>query len=149
MEVFVTVYEHKGPILPGLNREFMRHSGIAVKRQDGLFDIFHVIGTPGIGLTFENAEGWENPVTQTARLLSMEKVTEIPANRYQEMKPLLAGVKTQVSWKWNCQNWVKEGLDKMVEVGLVTAAERDTAVEKQEEAVHMPFTTETPNMQAR
>jgi hypothetical protein len=51
LAVSVTVYEYKGEIYRGYTREFLRHSGIVVDNGDGSFDVFHVNGIPGIGLT--------------------------------------------------------------------------------------------------
>ena len=49
--VHVAVYEHKGFIIPPFSREFMRHSSILVEVDSGKFDVYHVTGTPGVGLT--------------------------------------------------------------------------------------------------
>jgi hypothetical protein len=91
---------------------------------------------------------WGDPRTETARLLSMDLAAWIPKNRYSEVEPLLKSVGIEVSKSWNCQNWVREGLDAMVNVGLITSKQRDVAVQKQLAAVSRPFTTENPNLQA-
>ncbi|KAF2177533.1 hypothetical protein K469DRAFT_719746, partial [Zopfia rhizophila CBS 207.26] len=148
LAVYVTVYEHKGEIYRGYTREFLRHSGIVVDNGDNTFEIFHVTGTPGIGLTFHRVPNWKDPRQETARLLSMDFVVWIPKNRYSELESLFRGVGIKVSKTWNCQNWVQEGLDAMVAAGLMSEAERDAAVQKQMAAVTRPFTTETPNAQA-
>jgi hypothetical protein len=148
LAVYVTVYEHKGTIFPGFTREFMRHSSILVDKGDGLFDVFHVTGTPGIGLTFSHGSGWEDPRTETARLLWMEFVAWIPESRYPEMEPLLNNVNVKVSTTWNCQDWVRAGLDAMVAANFITPEQRDSTVQHQLEAVSTPFSTETPNARA-
>ncbi|KAF2256578.1 hypothetical protein BU26DRAFT_558029 [Trematosphaeria pertusa] len=148
LAVYVTVYEHKGEIYRGYTREFLRHSGIVVDNGDHSFDVFHVTGTPGIGLTFHRVCNWKDPRQDTARLLSMDFVAWIPQNRYSELEPLLKGVDIKVSRTWNCQNWVREGLDAMVTARLISEAEKNAAVQKQMAAVTRPFTTETPNAQA-
>jgi len=148
LAVYVTVYEHKGLIFPGYTREFMRHSAITVDKEDGSFPVFHVTGTPGIALTYSSEATWKDPRTQTARLLAMDFVAWIPKERYEEMGLLLSGVKIKVSKHWNCQNWVREGLDGMVGAGLITAEQRTAVVEKQKAAITTPFTTEAPNTQA-
>jgi hypothetical protein len=148
LAVSVTVYEYKGDILHGYTREFLRHSGIVVDNGDGSFDVFHVNGTPGIGLTFHRVSNWRDPRKETARLLSMDIAARIPKNRYSEVEPLLRSVRIIISKSWNCQNWVREGLDAMVGAGLMTGEQRDAAVQKQLAAVSTPFMTETPNSQA-
>jgi hypothetical protein len=148
LAVFVTVYEYNGEIPHGYTREFLRHSGIVVNNGDGSFDVFHVNGFPGIGLTFHRVPNWRDPRKETASLLSMDLATWILKKRYSEVEPLLRSVKIEVSKSWNCQNWVREGLDAMMNVGLITEKQRDAAVQKQLTAVSTPFTTETPNSQA-
>jgi hypothetical protein len=148
LAVSVTVYEYKGEIYRGYTREFLRHSGIVVDNGDGSFDVFHVNGIPGIGLTFHRVPNWRDPRKETARLLSMDLVARIPKNRYSEVEPLLRGVRIIISKSWNCQNWVREGLDAIMGAGLMTSEQRDAAVKKQLAAVSTPFTTETPNSQA-
>jgi hypothetical protein len=103
LAVYVAVYEHKGFLFPGYTREFMRHSSILISKGDGSFDIFHVTGTPGVGLTFSIVRNWSDPRTTTARLLSMELAAYIPTKRCSEMESLMRGVKIEVSRTWNCQ----------------------------------------------
>jgi hypothetical protein len=148
LAVYVVVYEHKGLLFPGYTREFMRHSSILIGKGDGFFDVFHVTGTPGIGLTFSIVRNWSDPRRTSARLLSMVLAARIPTEKYSEMESLIRGVGIEVSRTWNCQNWVQEGLAKMVTAGLLTGAEKDAAIQKQMTAVLAPFTTETPNAQA-
>jgi hypothetical protein len=148
LAVYVVVYEHKGPLFPGYTREFMRHSSILIGKGDGFFDIFHLVGTPGIGLTFYIVPNWSDPRTTSARLLSMELAAYIPTRRYSEMESLIKGVRIEVSRTWNCQNWVQEALAEMVTEGFLTGREKDVAIQKQMTAALAPFTTETPNVQA-
>ena len=145
--VFVAVYEHKGAILPGLTRQFMRHSSILVEVDNGCFDVLHVTGTPGIGLTY-NPVRWGDPRTETARLLTMDFVGWMAQNGYEELKQIAQATPIQVSWTWNCQDWVRAVLKAMADRGLITLAQRDEAIRKQQEAVQSPFTTETPNTAA-
>jgi Family of unknown function (DUF6540) len=148
LAAYVTVYEHKGGLFGGYKRTFMRHSSIVVDRGSGTFDCFHVTGTPGIGLTYSCVQQWGDPRATTARLLSMDFAGWIPWDRYGEMGPLLSSVPTLASRTWNCQNWVREALDAMVNASFISAEDKDRAVQKQLEAINLPFTTETPNAQA-
>ena len=147
LAAYVAVYEHKGGLFGGYSRKFMRHSSIVVDRGGGTFDCFHVTGTPGIGLTYSSVQQWGDPRTTTARLLSMDFAGWIPWDRYSEMDPLLRRVRTLASRTWNCQHWVREALDAMVNAGLIPAEDKDRAVRKQLEVIDLPFTTETPNVQ--
>lgn len=126
----------------------MRHSGVVIDKGNGIFETFHLRGTPGVGLTFDIVSDWRDPRTETARLLSMEFVAWIPTDRYAEVAPLLRGLDIKISMEWNCQDWVRDGLDEMVAKSLISPEERDSAVWKQRQAISMPFTTETPNVQA-
>jgi len=148
LAAYVAVYEHKGGLFGGYSRNFMRHSSIVVDRCDGTFDYFHVTGTPGIGLTFSCIQHWGDPRATTARLLSMDFAGWIPWDKYGEMEPLLREVPTFVSRTWNCQNWVRDALDAMVNASLILSQDKDMVVQKQLEAINSPFTTETPNAQA-
>jgi hypothetical protein len=128
----------------------MRHSGIVVQPDPSIdnFEVQHVIGTPGIGLTFQAVKNWENPRYQTASLLAMDFVAWIPRNRVRDLEYMFRQVPIQVSWSWNCQNWVQGGLQKMVEAGILTHREMESAIEKQQRAVSLPYTGNTPNSQA-
>lgn len=130
-------------IWPGLTRQFMRHSGIMVQPDANVnnFNVHHVIGTPGVGLTYEFKEHWKNPRYETASLLTMDFVAWIPRSRIRDVRPLLE----QVSREWNCQNWVREALQQLVAAGLIMAQQRDAAVAKQQRAINAPYTTNTPN----
>lgn len=148
LQVYVTVYEYKGPIWPQFTREFMRHSGILVEQPDGSFDCYHVTGTPGIGLRYSCERGWGNPLDETARLLAMNPVGSMPRSRYGEMHQLMRQIVPQAKRDWNCQNWVREALALMVTNGLISDAERLKAEEDQKQAIALPFTSETPNKRA-
>ena len=148
LPVYVTVYEYKGAIWPEFTREFMRHSSILVEQPDGTFDCFHVTGTPGIGLRYSCERGWGNPEDETARLLAMNEVGRMPKSKYNEMDNLMKGVATKVSRNWNCQNWVRDALGAMVANGFITEAEKEKAEKEQNEAIALPFTSETPNKRA-
>jgi hypothetical protein len=145
--VFVTVYEKKGIIMPGFTRERSRHSSIVVGRGD-TYDIFHLRGTPGIGLTFHHEAGWKDPRTENASLLAMDLVEDIPVGRFSDIKAIIMRVPIQLNRDWNCQNWVREGLDAMVAEGLITDEQRDSAVKRQMDAISKEFAGESPNFQA-
>lgn len=128
----------------------MRHSSIIVQPdpvQDN-FEVYHVIGTPGIGLTYEVVRNWNNPRDETASLLAMDFVAWVPRNRVQDVEGIMRQVRPQVSWSWNCQNWVREGLQKLVETGLITNAQKESAIWKQQRAVNLPYEGNTPNRPA-
>ena len=50
--VHIAVYEHKGAVLRGLSREFMRHTSVLVEIDENDFDVYHAQGTPGLGLRY-------------------------------------------------------------------------------------------------
>lgn len=78
----------------------------------------------------------------------MDFVAWIPRNQVGNLENMLRQVTIQVSWSWNCQNWVRGGLQKMVEAGLLTHREIESAIGKQQRAVGLPYTGNTPNGQA-
>jgi hypothetical protein len=110
------------------------------------FTVHHIIGTPGVGMTYEFQEDLCNPRHDTASLLSMDFVAWMPRSRVREVRPLMAEeVQIVVSREWNCQNWVREALRKLVDAGLITDREREAAVARQRRAIDAPYTTNTPN----
>jgi hypothetical protein len=92
----------------------MRHSGIMVQSDPNVdnFEVYHVIGTPGIGLTYNVVKDWTDPRDKTASLMAMNFVAWIPRQRARDLEAILGLVRPQISWRWNCQNWVQEGLQK-------------------------------------
>lgn len=78
----------------------------------------------------------------------MEFVGWMPKDRYEELQQLAQEVVIQTSFQWNCQNWVRELLDAMAARGFITEKERDAAKARQQEAVRLAFTTESPNAAA-
>jgi hypothetical protein len=145
MPLYITVFEWTGPPLGKIPRTFMRHSGVALESHVGSFEILHVVGTPGIGLTFEHQKARTSPLLEAPELLTMHLVGHIPREDYDKSVQILKEVPVVISWSWNCQNWVQEGLRGLVAAGLVTQDQMETAVQAQQEAVHANFTTETPN----
>jgi hypothetical protein len=144
------VYEWTRPLFGGLPRTFVRHSGIMVQSDPNVdnFEVYHVIGTPGIGLTYDVVKDWDNPRDKTASLMAMDFVAWIPRQRARDLEAILGLVRPQISWRWNCQNWVQEGLQKMVDAGLITEQQMHAAVVKQQRAVNLPYTGNTPNRRA-
>jgi hypothetical protein len=84
------VYEYKNQIWPGLTRPFMRHSNVLVQpdANSNTFAAHHVIGTPGVGLTYEYKAGFANPRTETVTLLAMDFVAWIPRARLDRLAQL-------------------------------------------------------------
>lgn len=132
------------------------------------FDCFHAVGTPGVvgGLQYRCERGWRDPTDNKSthhRLLAMIPVGRMPAARYGEMDGLMRGVVVAAAVResamggggggggggdWNCQDWVRAALHVMADAGLITREESDRAVERQLQAVAMPFVLETPNERA-
>ena len=144
--VYVTVYEHKGRLV-GLPRTFMRHSSIVSQAEPSKnnFQVYQVIGTPGVGMTYHVVKDWDDPRDVTASLLAMDFVAWIPRHRAQDLEATLEQVTPQVSRSWNCQNWVQEGLRKMVQAGVITNQQMNSAITKQQRAVNLPYGGDTPN----
>lgn len=128
----------------------MRHSGIAIQPDPAInrFQVYHVIGTPGVGLTYDFKNSWANPRDDTASLLAMDFVAWIPRHRVADLDAMMCQVRIQLSWSWNCQNWVQEGLGKLVQAGLITSQQADSAAAKQHLAVNLPYNGNTPNQRA-
>lgn len=128
----------------------MRHCGIVLQPDPNIndFQVYHVVGTPGVGLTYTVVKNWKNPMDETASLLAMDLVAWMPQQRVQELEALFRQVTPQVSRSWNCQNWVQEGLQKMVGAGLITDQQARSAVVKQSQAVNLPYEGNTPNRRA-
>lgn len=146
--VYLTVYEWVRPLI-GLPRTFMRHSAIVIEPDPTIncFQVYHVIGTPGVGLTYDFKSSWANPRDETASLLAMDFVAWIPRNRVAELNAMMRQVRIQLSWSWNCQNWVREVLGKLVQAGLITSQQANSAAAKQHLAVNLPYNGNTPNQQ--
>jgi hypothetical protein len=125
----------------------MRHSGLMVQTDANSdnFDVHHIIGTPGVGMTYEFKEGLGSPSDETASLLSMDFVAWMPRSRVRDVKGLAEQVQIIVSREWNCQNWVREALRHLVVAGLITAQQRDAVVTKQLRAINAPYMSNTPN----
>ena len=147
-ELDIAVYEHKGEILKGLSRQFMRHVSVLVKIDNDNFNIYHVQGTPGIGLRYVPVKQWKDPRNETARLLSMDCISDIVIDRISEIDDVAKSIPTVTSRKWNCQNWVEELLAALADKSIISASERDLGIQKMRESVKLPFTTETLNTRA-
>lgn len=128
----------------------MRHSGIMVQPEPNVdsFEVYHVIGTPGVGLTYTIVKNWTSPRDKTASLIAMDFVAWVSRQRVREVEAMLRLVRPQISRSWNCQNWVREGLHQMVEAGLITDLQMHAAVVKQQTAVNVPYVGNTPNLRA-
>lgn len=148
--IYVTVYEYTQRLIPGIPRTFMRHSSILVKSDPNVedFELHHVIGTPSVGLTYTIRKNWKNPRDQTVSLLAMDFAAWIPRNRVGDLEAIFRQVRIQLNRNWNCQNWVREGLRKLVDAGLITSEQAQSASEKQQKAVDTPYTGNTPNLRA-
>ena len=147
-QLYVAVYEHKGPILKGLTREFMRHTSVLVKIKENDFDVYHVQGTPGIGLRYHFVHHWSDPVEETTRLLSMFHVSDVAKNKYGEIDSTAKSVSIRVSKEWNCQDWVQELLVALTRHHIIKSSESEGGIARMREAINLPFTTETPNTKA-
>jgi len=125
----------------------MRHSGLMVQADAAIdsFNVHHIIGTPGVGMTYEFKEGLGNPRHDTGSLLSMDLVAWMPRSRVRDVKALVDQVEIIISREWNCQNWVRAALRQFVAAGLITAQQSEAAVAKQQRAINAPYTTNTPN----
>jgi hypothetical protein len=145
--VWVAVFEYKGVLFGGWDRAFMRHSNILVQADKNIdnYDVYHVIGTPSVGLTFQHIGNWKDPRKETASLLAMHTVGKIPKSRLEEVKPLMEQVKIEVHRNWNCQDWVRAALERMVHAGMITVSEKDDAFQKQREAINRRYTGLAPN----
>ncbi|KAF2426479.1 hypothetical protein EJ08DRAFT_651743 [Tothia fuscella] len=146
--LYVAIYEYKGRLIPGLTRQFMRHTSVLIEVDESMFDTYHVTGTPGIGLTYSCPRQWNDPRTHTARLLTMPQIAKVEKKRYEEIAELAKSIPIVTSRDWNCQDWVRALLSLMAEKGLITNAEKDDAYAKMATAINSPFTTETPNRAA-
>ena len=148
--IYVTVYEWTGPIFAGIPRTFMRHSGIIVQPEPDVEDleVYHVVGTPSVGLTYKVVKNWKNPRDESVTLIAMNFVAWVPRQRVIDIQDILGLVRPQISRSWNCQNWVREGLQKMVEAGLITEQQMHAAVVQQQRAINLPYAGNTPNLRA-
>jgi hypothetical protein len=128
----------------------MRHSSIIVQPDPSIqnFEVYHVIGTPTVGLTYTIVRNWKDPRKETASLMAMNFVAWIPRQRARDLEAVLGQARIRISRNWNCQNWVQEGLQKMVEAGIITNQQMQIAVAKQQQVVHLPFAGNTPNHRA-
>jgi hypothetical protein len=67
---------------------------------------------------------------------------------FAEIDGLMEGTATKARRDWNCQSWVRDALEMLVKKGLITETEKETAIELQKEAIHLPFTDKMPNKRA-
>ena len=61
----------------------------------------------------------------------MDLVGDIPADRCAEIESILERIPPRTSFRWNCRDWVREAMDAMVLHRLITAKERDAAIQRQ------------------
>jgi hypothetical protein len=128
----------------------MRHSGIIVRPDPNVdnFEVYHVVGTPTVGLTYTVTRNLNDPRDETLSLMAMNFVAWIPRQRARDLEAILGQARIQIRSNWNCQNWVQEGLQKMVEAGLITDQQMQSAVAQQQRVVHLPYAGNTPNRRA-
>lgn len=128
----------------------MRHSGIIVQPDPSVdnFEVYHVVGTPTVGLTYTVTRNLNDPRDETLSLMAMNFVAWILRQRARDLEAILGQARIQIRSNWNCQNWVQEGLQKMVEAGLITDQQMQSAVAQQKRVVHLPYAGNTPNRRA-
>ena len=135
---FVLVCEHNGALFADFTRQFMRHSALVLRRDAAISEIFHVKGTPGVGLTFNHERVPTADFHGAPEILAMVPVVHVPESRYAELHSALRAIRPEISRWWNVQDWVREGLDVMEKRGFITAHEKYLAVRKQLEAITLP-----------
>ena len=145
--LYIAVFEHKGAVLQGLTREFMRHTGIWEKVDDedeNTFNIYHVQGTPGIGLQYRPVRRWKDSRNETAQLLLLGHLSDIPADRCSVIDNIARSIPVVASRTWNCQNWVEELLDALAAKDIISHTDKNDGIRMMRDAVQLPFTSKTP-----
>ena len=146
--LYIAVFEHKGDVFQGLTRAFMRHTSVMEKVKDNDFNIYHVQGTPGIGLRYLPVQHCADPRKETAQLLLMHHISDVLVDRCSEMDSIAKSIPIVTSRAWNCQDWVIELLDALVIRDIISSPAKEDGIEKLKETVQLPFTSETPNTTA-
>jgi len=112
-ELFVAIYKGGDNNVP--------HWCFATRDDSGNERIFEALGSTGINFTYHTRAV---DLDKSASLTRLVKIGRIEADVWPETPEVFKSVPMSRASGWNCQNWVREGIDKLREKDYL---EEDTA----------------------
>lgn len=86
-------------------------------------------------------------MVQTPNLLAMDFVAWMPRKRVPDLPGLLKYVQFQFDGDYKSA-WIRGALDRLSNAGIITREQCDSAREKLQKAVNLPYRGNTPNARA-